>query len=119
MQRDSAYKIARYTSWIALIISLIGLIWGADSEGIIFGLIIVGPFISLPWIIFLAALYVTKRWNNLEKSIMVMLVALSFILLVSGIYIAFQNGIFELIDAVIILVAIIIGGESINILNSN
>lgn len=78
MLRNTAYKIAKYTSWIVILLwiilpaffTLVLVEPSIYAEGLIWGYIFIIPFIIAPPLLFLIIIWVVRKWNNAFKPLL-------------------------------------------------
>ncbi len=124
MLRQTSYKIAKYTSWIIILLGILlpfifFFIDGArDLEGIVFVYIFAIPFLICPFVLFLIILWITKRWERTFKPLLVLFVIVLAGFMLWGLYLyLFENLVprFALIAGALCTVLLI---ESIILLTS-
>jgi|SRR3989344_4428171 len=119
MRKNTAYKIAKYTSWIALLLNFVFLVYLyiKDSEAAVWYLFIAGFLFIIPWILFLIALWVSKKWKNIEKPTIITFLIASILFGFFAVYLIFANNSYQNnIEWVMIAMSVITIAESLNIL---
>ena len=125
MNRNIAYKIAKYTSWIIILFGIVLpliltlLLEGSiDLEGLIFGYIFIIPFLIVPFVLFLVVLWITGKWKKTFKSLLVLFVIALASFMLWGLYLyLFENLVpqFAFIAGILYIILLI---ESIILLSS-
>ena len=121
MQKEMSYKIARYTSWLALILNLALFIYLStiDSEEAIWFFLFAGPFFIIPWVLFLIVIWISSKWENVERATIIVFLVSSCILFVFAIYLTFVNNApMNNLERITIIISVIITAETLNILFS-
>lgn len=121
MQKKTAYSIAKWTSWtiLLLLIAFAVYMFTVDSEGAMWALAIAGPFYFLPWIVFLIALYVSDKWRNTEKGMMIFILVAALAFAAGLILLMFMNNTLnDKMEWMLLIIPAVIITETLNILLS-